>query len=215
VLYLTTGLIILPWTLRNFRVFNDFVFISTNSGYNLLMGNNPYASGTYGAFDHLTEMLGDVTDEPARDVKARQLALAYLVDHPWQTVKRWPKKLWFLYRQESVGLYWNQQGVAAKPNKVPFNLLMRVAQGYYALILALFGGTLLFLLRVYLKTWPTQMYPFPFLIIGIILYFTTLSLLTFADGRFHFPIIPWMIMLIGAGLTTLFGLIEKGLSHAN
>lgn len=209
VLYLTIGLIILPWTFRNFRVFKNFVFVSTNGGYNLLMGNNPYASGTYGASERLTEMLGDVADERARDVRARHLALTYIVDHPWQTVKRWPKKLWFLYRQESVGLYWNQQGVAAKSNKIPFHLLMRIAQGYYALIITFFLVALLFFLQIHLKARPIQMYSFPFLVVGIIVYFTFLSLLTFADGRFHFPIILWMIMLIGAGLTTLFGLIEK------
>lgn len=35
-----------PWVIRNYKVFNSFVFIQTGSGENLWAGNNPQASGS-------------------------------------------------------------------------------------------------------------------------------------------------------------------------
>ena len=40
-------LVILPWTIRNYSIHNQFVFISTNGGGGLYMANNDYATGSY------------------------------------------------------------------------------------------------------------------------------------------------------------------------
>ena len=38
-------LIMMPWGIRNFKVFNSFVPVSTNGGHIFLMGNNEKSSG--------------------------------------------------------------------------------------------------------------------------------------------------------------------------
>ena len=38
-------LCVLPWTIRNYLVFNAFVPVKSSLGVNLLQGNNPYANG--------------------------------------------------------------------------------------------------------------------------------------------------------------------------
>ena len=53
VVYATVAVVILPWTLRNYLVFGDFVLISTNGGATLLSGNNPTAAGDYTENDAL------------------------------------------------------------------------------------------------------------------------------------------------------------------
>lgn len=206
IVYLLLGLTLLPWTWRNLTVFGDFVFISTNGGYNLLVGNNPYANGTYGRDKRLAAMLSDVAGELARNVKARDLAINYIREQPLQTVKLWPKKIWYLYKRESIGLYWNQQGLSQQTNQdlaVIFKILMGIARLYYGLIGFLFLAALFALRRAYSKIRLV-----PFLGIGLILYFTGIAILTFGSGRFHFPIIPWMIIYIGAGITAWFGLLS-------
>jgi 4-amino-4-deoxy-L-arabinose transferase-like glycosyltransferase len=43
--YIIMLLVILPWTYRNYKVFEAFIPVSTNGGWTLLTGNNPEANG--------------------------------------------------------------------------------------------------------------------------------------------------------------------------
>lgn len=38
-------IIVMPWTVRNYMVFNKFIFIKSTIGFNFWVGNNPYATG--------------------------------------------------------------------------------------------------------------------------------------------------------------------------
>lgn len=42
VLLSSAAIVILPWTVRNYAQFGDFVFVSSNSGANLLLGNSEF-----------------------------------------------------------------------------------------------------------------------------------------------------------------------------
>jgi 4-amino-4-deoxy-L-arabinose transferase-like glycosyltransferase len=39
-------LVLLPWTLRNYAIFGQFVFVSTNGGFAFWNGNNPFTTGS-------------------------------------------------------------------------------------------------------------------------------------------------------------------------
>lgn len=200
VLYLALGLTILPWMVRNYRVFDGFVLISNNGGINLLVGNNPYATGAYGHQDHIATMLSDVRGERDRDVAARALAVDYIASHPWDTLKQWPKKLWYLYRKDVEGISWNEQGLnlthGGRTKRAMLLALKAVAQGYYLLIV------LAFLTSIIIHRSQRHIQPhdrsLPTLGLWIALYFTTVSLLTFGDTRFHFPVLPWVVMYAAA-----------------
>lgn len=197
--YLALGLTILPWLIRNYQVFNHVVFISTNGGYNLLVGNHPAATGAYNFSDALAFKLSDAQNEYQRDRKAFQLAVNYMVAHPVETIQRWPKKLWYLYGRDTKGLAWNMEGLKGDANKqgrALLDWLEPVAQVYYTLIMA---GSLLSIFSLFRKskTHP-GIQPFPTLGLWLALYFTLISLVTFGNSRFHFPIIPWMVMYVGA-----------------
>jgi hypothetical protein len=192
-------LAILPWASRNYRVFNAFPVISNNGGINLLVGNNPYATGAYGGHQEIASMLSDVQDEHGRDVKARSLAMRYGVEHPWETPKLWSSKLWYLYWKDVEGIAWNENGMsfaAGNPGKTAMLILKAGAQFYYMLILITF---LFFLLMfVWKQKDKTSRQPSPTLGLWLVLYFTWVPLITFGDSRFHFPAMPWMVMYLAS-----------------
>jgi hypothetical protein len=77
-----------PWMLRNYRVFRSFVFVSTNGGVNLLLGNSEHTTPSSGVVDiskyeaearHMTEV--------DRDRYFRKEALAFMREHPGRTAR--------------------------------------------------------------------------------------------------------------------------------
>lgn len=193
VVHLALGLTILPWLIRNYQVFHHFVFISTNGGYNLLVGNHPAATGKYNFNNQIVSSLSDAQNEYQRDRKAFQLAVAYMLDHPLKTIHHWPKKLWYLYGRDTSGIAWNMAGLqTASDNlaRIFLTWLKLLAQLYYMFIGAGFLLSI-FLIMQNLKN-RVRVQPFPTLGLWLALYFTFIALLTFGDSRFHFPIIPWI-----------------------
>ena len=90
ILGLASLLIVGPWIVRNYRVFHAFVFVSTNGGENLLMGNCENTTGTSGVVDISqysqeaeTRGLGEV----GRDRFYRQKAVEYIRAHPLHSIK--------------------------------------------------------------------------------------------------------------------------------
>ena len=79
VVYAAMALVIVPWTVRNYLVFGEFVLISTNGGGTLLSGNNPTAWGDYTEDDPLVRQVpNDVAGQVANDRLARSLALQWI-----------------------------------------------------------------------------------------------------------------------------------------
>ncbi len=234
VVYISLELTILPWQIRNYKIFNNFIFISNNGGYNLLVGNNSYATGGYVFNDHLVSMLSDVQTEPERNRKAFNLAIAYMVDHPLETITLWPDKLWHLFRRDASGVVWNERGMQAiSYNTATFlYYYAKLSQLYYMLIWGAFLVSLFVLSRnqkgVFhlsrrgeklggtaphpprpaalfdsFETHPDQKHktaPKALLLLGVwvVLYFTVIYTLTFGDSRFHFPMMPWIVMYVSA-----------------
>jgi 4-amino-4-deoxy-L-arabinose transferase-like glycosyltransferase len=201
--YIALGLTILPWLVRNYQDFYTLT-LSHNNGYNLLVGNNPYATGSYVFNNQITAMLKDARTESERDKKALQLALDHISSHPLNTLKLWPKKLWYLYRSDTTGIAWNQRGIEAvpgSPTQRVFTLLKIIAQLYYMLIVTGFFWAAFVLIR--LRKININQRPLSMLGLGIIFYFTFIVLITFGDSRFHFVIIPWMVIYVGVLLELL------------
>jgi hypothetical protein len=92
---LTTGLGLGAWTGRNQAVFGSFVFVATNSGLNLYLGNNASASPTSGVEVALPEPLqGEAEHDEARvDARYRRLAWEWISDHPTAALRLYLGKL--------------------------------------------------------------------------------------------------------------------------
>ena len=108
-----------------------------------------------------------------------------------------PNKLWHLYRADREAISRNEQGLSrTEGNRRLFLIFKGVAQLYYMLIVLAFLLSTVILFNQQSNKSRTQ--PLPTMGLWIILYFTCVYLLTFGYGRFHFPIMPWIVMYVGA-----------------
>ena len=97
-------LLIGGWTVRNYLVFGTFVFVSTNAGENLLVGNSENTTPNAGRTAEITkykaeaEALGEVE----RDRFFRTKALEYMLGHKSHTVRLYFLKVlnYYNYRND-------------------------------------------------------------------------------------------------------------------
>jgi len=203
IVHISMIITILPWVVRNYRVFNKFVLISTNGGINLVIGNNPYATGKITGYNDKIRAMIDAPNEYAREMKAYTVALEYIGKQPLETIRLIPKKLGYLYLRDTDGANTNIVGTRSIEDKMrrPLFLFKILSQFYYMLIL------MLFLLSIYVlfdkRRNKARAQPLPTLGLWIVIYFTFIYSVFFGDSRFHFPVIPWIVMYVG-GLAELF-----------
>jgi hypothetical protein len=186
--------VILPWSLRNYKTFGQFVLISTNGGINLFIGNNPISNGCYTLYQDQVEALGETRHEAELDKKASQAAWKYIQDHPGHFTRLMRLKLYHLYYTDTEGLGWIQQ--AYTPMSPPWTqgmLLLRVLnRGFYYVIIAC--SLIWVVLQIKCPARMPADKDFCWFGLGMILFITALYILFFGNPRFHYPLIPWMIM---------------------
>jgi len=218
--------VLVPWTVRNYRVFNHLIYVSTNGGKVLYIGNNPRATGRYIWWEEMTEEIAP-GNEYEQDRRARQAALAYMRSHPRETLRLWPEKLFRLYYRGDEGVRRNIEGQTGvdlylcTPHEQErilasvrgpaavrmrwLRVVSRVSMVYYYAILASAAIGLLVLLRRRRR----RGIAFPAHGLFVIFYFTALHIVTFAGPRYHYPMIPWIAMYSGA-LLGWFVSVVKG-----
>jgi len=209
-LYLVLAAALAPWIGRNYRVFDAFVFISTNGGVNLLVGNHAKATGMYSLPEELPALSGRARNEHEKDIEARRLALRFMLERPADTVRLWPWKLYHLYGRDGDGLAWSLLGIPADRDELR-TLVWRAAQINRPYYWALLGTALLSILGLTVSGgWSRLGGLCPTLGLWVTVYFTAVYLPYFGDPRFHFPVMPWLAMYAGVGL---HGLLTVGQSR--
>jgi 4-amino-4-deoxy-L-arabinose transferase-like glycosyltransferase len=186
-------LVMLPWVTRNYLIFHR-PLITTTTGVNLFIGNNPDANGEYVWTAHMSAMLPPSTDEASADRACAGLACRFIREHPERVIFLLPRKLHVLYLTDWDGIQWTQLSLGATTpaqTAVLWNSGI-IAQRYYRTILWLF------VIAVPLLIVRRRYRPFPWLGIAIIGYFTMIHLATFSVGRYHLPMLPWMMIYIAA-----------------
>jgi hypothetical protein len=189
-LALTAEAVILsPWIVRNYQVFGHFVFVSTNSGINLWMGNNPTANGAYRSIPESLKEEMQSFSEYERDQKFRALAVEFIKENPQKVMRLWGSKLIKLYYGDNDGVFWIEAGsVSQEAQYRTFLYVLRsIARVYYIFMVGLF-----FLAILYRR-------PMPAWVFWMVVYFSVIYLPFFGGPRFHFATIPW-IMMYGASL---------------
>ncbi|MCH8032333.1 MAG: glycosyltransferase family 39 protein [Bacteroidetes bacterium] len=97
-------LILSPWIIRNYQVFNSFVPVSTNGGLNFLMGNHPNSNGNVNFnFEY------DVSNpnEVEESVKAYSKGFKSIFDNPLEAIVRSFKKIFFAYIRGDSSITWS------------------------------------------------------------------------------------------------------------
>jgi tetratricopeptide (TPR) repeat protein len=120
---LLAGLVIViaPVTVRNFLVSGDFIPVSSNGGINLYIGNNRHSDGTFVAsapylhrfvncFEY-PRIVSELEDRLGRTIRYAEVsefyrneALAYVVEHPGELLRRVIRKLYLFWGPHEITL---------------------------------------------------------------------------------------------------------------
>lgn len=175
-------LTLLPWLMRNCRVYQKPFLIAANSGYNFWMGNNPWATMTTGNSirfpDYLAKKLSQAKTE------AEQEKIFY--EDAFQYVKKNPGKFIFLTFKKAVNL-WQLYPTPTTGYKMMATLskVMSVLSYGPILLLAIFG--LMFSWR--------ERREYTFLFILLFVSFTIGYAFFITKARFRLPLDPYLIIL--------------------
>ncbi len=183
------ALVIAPWSIRNSRLFDRFVIISTNGGANTWMGNNPESSGHYMELPSLEGL-----DEAERDSYLAREAKRYIVEHPIRFVVRTAMKLVRLHERESIGVTWNVGGLNTRMNDVGI-LQLKIAGNVFWWVTFAFAlsGTVVLARRSAIRAMLDPA-------LAMWAYFSAVHAVTVVQDRYHFPSIPFIAILAGIGI---------------
>jgi hypothetical protein len=170
---------ITPWLVRNYEVFGRFIFIRSNFGAELRLGNGPGADGTWQEYLHPSQnvyemrrfrQLGELGYVAERKREAIAFVRANFVRFLWLSFKR------FIY-------YWGGvPRLAANPALAPFKNSVFLASS----VLALWGlGRAL-----------RRRKPGAWLFLWLILCYPAIFYCVFPHPRYRHPIEPELAMLI-------------------
>ncbi len=188
---IAAALVVAPWSLRNLQVFDRFVLVSTNGGENFYRANNPLATGGY-------TPVGEVDlssfSESERDIRGKELALAWIRSHPGDFAALGAEKLVRFMGDDAVGVYntlkvgrdGSDGGLGYAGLKLAANLHWLLA---WALLAALVvglnrrGASVVPLVRTPLWLW---------------LYLLVLHAVFESAGKYHVPVL-WVLIVLLAG----------------
>ncbi|MFN0132404.1 MAG: hypothetical protein ACKVW3_07740 [Phycisphaerales bacterium] len=194
------GLCLAPWSVRNTRLFGQFVLVSANGGSNLWMGNNSQTTGYYQELPKLDREL----NEAQVDAELGRRAKAHIREQPAAFVARTFKKAVLLHRSETIGVGWNERGLArAAPSLFGEGsrgiwLLKAASTAYWWLVLALALLGLAWLARAR-GIWHTLTHPAA----AFWAYFTAVHAVIVIQDRYHFPATPLIAALASVPISGL------------
>ena len=201
VVYVATILTVVPWTYRNYTVFHAFIPVSTNGGWTMLTGNNPEANGDYTPETVLAQGIShNPAEEVAMDGLARARAIAWIKDNPIGFLTLLPKKFFRLWAPDGEAEWFYQAGFTHyDANVLLFRGLRGMNQLYYFAILAQAVPAIWLLLRrrPKISRWAGTG-------LWICGYFSLISLAFSGQSRFHFSLMPFVV--IYAAWTLVFAM---------
>ncbi|MFC1585601.1 hypothetical protein ACFL5V_08655 [Fibrobacterota bacterium] len=192
VLFLSVLILLAPWIYRNYQKLGALVFISTNFGINLYIGNHNGATGRYteDSFfkEHPVNKFGEI--ESSKIFKKE--AVDFITANPFKTIYLFLKKLCYLSFQDRSTVYQSFELNKGKRFSWWQRLLAVGNNAYYLIFFLLFIGCLGFGIWGIWKGRTIQttviIYPLP-----VIVFLLSHSMF-FAEDRFKFPVTSLMII---------------------
>lgn len=199
--YAVIVLCILPLAVRNYLVMGEPILISLNTPVNLFIGNNPYANGTYRFDEPVQQLLGVHTSETEESRRAQELATNFITHHPMQALSLIPAKVYYQYISDVDGISSTVYGMDATHKLLPVVYMLRIlAQLFYVCVMAAFVYSVVLYINsssvVALLREP---------LILVILYYFVMYLPFFGAPRFHYVVMPFILLFIARyGLTVKY-----------
>ena len=170
IFYLVMVMVVTPWVVRSSLLFNEFVFISTNSGVNLLFGNSPNARFNSGVVDISAFEPATQLGEVELDRHYKQAATQWIQRHPVQALQLYFGK---------VANYFNYRNNLSTTSEVSTAANVLMFLSYYPLLLVAL---------VRLALWRRYRFSYPELLLYLI-YFgnALLSAIVYTRIRYRLP----------------------------
>ncbi len=203
-------LMILPWTIRNYRAFDRFVLLNSNAGFAFFWGNHPIHGYYFIPIlpgpdpEHPTTGYGELIpkevrglDEPAMDAALMKRGLGFILDDPVRYIflcitraieyfKFWPST--------ESGLVSNIARVASFGLCLPFML--------WGMVVSL--GGLLNDLRTNRSVRQSDMRDGTLLLIAVAALYSVIHLMTWALVRYRIPVDAIMILFAAVGVVRCY-----------
>jgi hypothetical protein len=185
---LIMGILVSPWAIRNFLIFDELVINTASSGHILWEGNNPWnnTGGVSGTFQNPDAWLNGVPDgltELEEDQWKKNQAIIFVKENPIFFLENGVRKfvrLWSLW-----------------PNSVAHQSWI-----YKAISLFSFGPILFFSL---IGVWVLKENRRDIaLMVGLVGYITLLHVVTLGSIRYRLPLEPIMIVIASMTLINLY-----------
>jgi hypothetical protein len=183
----------LIWAAQTKHAYGHWMVGDWNVGHNLYMGNNPKANGRFGIPHEV--YAPRFTDEFQRDQFYRQAALNWIRSEPIKAASLVPARLRYLMNSEhkDLILVYSNGWLGERSRGEISALLGSYILGWLILIpFALWG---------LIGCWRAGEVRLASLAVaaGLILY-----LMSYADSRYHVPVVPGVVVLASWGITTRF-----------
>lgn len=186
--------VVAPWTYRNWRVFGEFVPVSTNGGVNLWIGNNPNATGAYYYPTSRINPIFMTEGELERDRLGREFARYFIENDRAQFLLLAIPKFAYTYGADISAFQYEDIGRGVDSVVSARRFPARLAQSYYALVWVGFILGLIKARRVLFRPDAEAKTPLAALLAWPAA-LTVVYLIFFGGGRFHFPMLPFMAVV--------------------
>ena len=191
-------LVLLPWTIRNYSVHGALVPVSSWGGQALLIGNNPYATGTWSVKPGFDEWymeqaagLGIADPKSLRELEQRALdrtiALDYIKSHPFHVMWLDLKKtyMFWIYPITHSDTYLPAQAIAVASD---FLLYIGGAIGLIAL-------------------WQDRKRLMPLFV--AVAFFALVQVVLHSESRYRLPLVPVFCLLSGWGSVMMVDRVRR------
>jgi hypothetical protein len=181
-------LVITPWTIRNYLVLDQFVFISTNGGLNLYGANNPIATGRY--LEHWPDDLVRMPELEA-DREGKRRAAAWIVSNPDRFLALAFEKNILFMGDDAVGPYQTMKRGMGSSSELAYAVVKAGSNLYWLAAWSLLLAGLLAIWRHRKRVSPDLL-----LIPLAFLYFFLLHSIVESSGKYHVLTIGVLSVLI-------------------
>jgi 4-amino-4-deoxy-L-arabinose transferase-like glycosyltransferase len=192
------ALIVAPWTIRNYLLFDAFIPVSSNSGYVLYHGLNPESDGMWSP---ALRSIGHL-DEIEKDRLAREAAFRQMRDHPQETAILILRKQAYMWGTSSTNIATRFNVWILSTWHAPLERVIKLSINvcWTALMVLCFHST-----------WVTGIWKEPKMTLGVMLLYYTFVLHLFFEvqSRYHIHVIPILIILATAGMVASTAHFEK------
>ena len=194
--------------------FGHFVFQSTTSGVNMIMGANDIADGSYEDAVFSEGNIGFISDNDSlifseKDAYWRERSVSWIKENPEKWILLFPKKIFFMYVHDShamsplsgdislpvQGREYNIDMVKSFPFWNAFQWLMCFNQVFYSICLVLSCIGIFYVIRSQ-NLMGCSLFLFWVLNTGAIL-------VTVGNNRYHYPLIPIIFLFASYALTNM------------